>query len=194
MNKVSALPESRFPTVARPLWPSARAVHYALESWDLTADLESGFAEQLERARRYLENLLGETDVEAGKQEIAEIFSRLQNGTLLKRLLASPEFVAARELPILMPPASDEGSEPIAGVSGTVDLLLRDSDGDYTVIYFKTDRVESEDAMRSRAEIYAPQLATYARAIGESLGLDKLPNTEIWFLWPHRSWSVACRS
>ena len=180
------LPTSRAAALA-----VGKAVHSALESWDLGAEPKGERLLREARAQRYLESLLGKADLEAGKQEIAEIFTRLEKGTLLQHLLANPEFVAARELPVLMPPASDEGSEPIAGVSGTVDLLLRDSGGDYTVVDFKTDRVENEDEMRSRAEIYAPQLATYARAIGESLGLDKLPNTEIWFLWPDRVWPVT---
>ena len=52
----------------------------------------------------------------------------------------------------------DETESPnngMPGVSGTIGLVLRDSDGSYTVIDFKTDRVESEDELRSRAEVYS---------------------------------------
>jgi len=98
--------------------------------------------------------------------------------------------VVARELPILLPPAGAEAAGPVAGTTGTVDLVLRSSTGGFTIVDYKTDRVESEDEIRARAEVYAPQLATYARAIGDSFGLGQPIATELWFLWPDRVWSV----
>jgi ATP-dependent exoDNAse (exonuclease V) beta subunit len=168
-----------------------KAIHSALEVWDWTADLRSEAELQEERARRFLEGLLRGADLEAGRSEVGEIFARLQTGQLLRRLLAAPETVVARELPVLLPSSGDNDSDSVAGVSGTVDLVLRAPDGAVTVIDFKTDRVESDDEMRARAEVYAPQLSSYARAVGESLELDSLPITELWFLWPDRVWPAT---
>ncbi|MCP4204757.1 MAG: UvrD-helicase domain-containing protein [bacterium] len=168
-----------------------KAVHRALESWNLDADLEEERRVQSGRAERYLASLLSGADLEAGRKELAEVLARLQSGQLLERLLSAPTTVVARELPILLPPTGIDESEPVAGISGTVDLVLKAPDGAYTVVDFKTDRIESEEELRSRAQAYAPQLSTYARAVGESLGLDARPSTELWFLWPDRVWPVS---
>jgi ATP-dependent exoDNAse (exonuclease V) beta subunit len=179
----ASLPYSRAAALA-----IGKAVHSALESWDLAADPGRESDRQEARVQWLLESLLTGPDLEAGKSEVSELLARLRRGRLLQRLLDNPESVIARELPILIPPAGEIDTAPIAGISGTVDLVLRDSTGRYTVVDFKTDRVENDEELSARAEIYAAQLAVYARAIGDGLQLEAAPGTEIWFLWPDQVW------
>ncbi len=169
-----------------------KTIHHALETWDLRADPSAEHERQTSRLRAHFENLVSGEELEPGWAAVEELLDRFRRGTLLERLISAPGAVVARELPILMPSADSNdrgGGTPIAGISGTIDLLLEDSEGRFTIVDYKTDRVESDDEVRSRAELYAPQLGTYARALGESLGLSDPVATQLWFLWPDRVWN-----
>ncbi len=92
--------------------------------------------------------------------------------------------IVARELPVFLRPAEDNGTSVI---SGAVDLVYRDpEDGRLVIADYKTDRVESETEIAARVDRYQPQLAIYARALEEALGLEERPHTELWFLHADR--------
>jgi ATP-dependent exoDNAse (exonuclease V) beta subunit len=68
-------------------------------------------------------------------------------------------------------------------IAGTIDLLYRDpQDGRIVVVDYKTDDVATEDEIRARVAVYAPQGALYARAVREALELQEEPRFELWFL------------
>ena len=47
---------------------------------------------------------------------------------------------------------------------------------------YKTDEVEDPEEIARRAAVYAPQGATYVRALQEALDLPQPPRFELWFL------------
>ena len=42
---------------------------------------------------------------------------------------------------------------------------------------YKTDRIESDEDVAARAEVYAPQARLYARAVREALDLPEAPSS-----------------
>jgi ATP-dependent helicase/nuclease subunit A len=98
--------------------------------------------------------------------------------TLVARLLAHPVVARARaarrrfvELPVLFRDDSLEGA-PL--VEGKIDLLFEEEDG-WVVVDWKTDRLPTAAARAEREALYAPQLASYARALVAVLG----PGTKV---------------
>ena len=92
---------------------------------------------------------------------------------LVARLLAHPVVARARaarrrfvELPVLF---RDEALEGAPLVEGKIDLLFEEEDG-WVVVDWKTDRVATPAAREEREALYAPQLASYARAVATILG------------------------
>ena len=92
---------------------------------------------------------------------------------LVERLLAHPVVARARgarrryvELPVLFRDASLEGA-PL--VEGKIDLLFEEPDG-WVVVDWKTDRLATPGARAEREALYAPQLASYTRALAAILG------------------------
>lgn len=55
-------------------------------------------------------------------------------------------------------------------VQGVIDCFVRNSDGTYTVIDFKTDRVDKENGQEILKERYSSQLAFYCRAVQDITG------------------------
>ena len=91
----------------------------------------------------------------------------------MSRLLAHPVVARARaarrrfvELPVLFRDDALEGS-PL--VEGKIDLLFEEADG-WVVVDWKTDRVSTAASRAEREALYAPQLASYARALIAVLG------------------------
>lgn len=168
-----------------------KTIHHVLETWNLEADASLESDSQVERARAYFRTLVPGDDREEGWEQTVELLERVRSGSLLSRLLSSPESVVARELPILLPAERDDSERPVAGISGTVDLVLRNAEGEITVVDYKSDRVESEDELRARGEAYWPQLETYATALGQALVQERPVRAEIWFLWADRVWSPS---
>ncbi|NHZ73017.1 MAG: hypothetical protein GWP16_00900, partial [Nitrospirae bacterium] len=70
------------------------------------------------------------------------------------------------------------------------DLLYRDPETGLPVIVdFKTDRVETDEDLSTRAAVYASQEDLYARAVQRAMNLETRPGTELWFLWADRRYT-----
>jgi ATP-dependent exoDNAse (exonuclease V) beta subunit len=112
----------------------------------------------------------------------------MARGALGERLRRIAPAVVARELPVLVAPAvgadrADEDRGPVGASIGAIDLLYRDPDsGEWVVADFKTDRIESEAALRERVAHHAVQGRCYQRATQQALGLEHPPRFELWFL------------
>lgn len=163
------------------------AVHRALEELDLSPGSDP--AAELAGLRGRIAGLLPPRTPASRREPAAtlagEALDRLLAGPLVVRLAALRGRVLARELPVLLPPGGEEGTGAVGFVSGAVDLVYRDPATDEPVVAdFKTDRVETPDALTARADAYALQARAYARALQEALGLPTLPRAELWFLWP----------
>jgi ATP-dependent exoDNAse (exonuclease V) beta subunit len=158
------------------------ALHRALELWDLAADPACETARQRSLLPAYLASL-AEGDGLAKALAAAEgLLAAFARSPLLGRLRALQDAILAREMPVLVPP--EEGEDSPAGlIAGTIDLLYRDpQDGRIVVVDYKTDDVATEDEIRARVAVYAPQGALYARAVREALELQEEPRFELWFL------------
>jgi ATP-dependent helicase/nuclease subunit A len=99
--------------------------------------------------------------------------ARAEAVALVTRLLAHPVVTRARaarrrfvELPILF---RDDALENSPLVEGKTDLLFEEHDG-WVVVDWKTDRIPTPAARAEREALYAPQLASYARALVAVLG------------------------
>ena len=97
---------------------------------------------------------------------------------LVERLLSHPVVERARaarrrlvELPVLF---RDDALEGAPLVEGKIDLLFEEEDG-WVVVDWKTDRVATAAVRTQREALYAPQLASYARAVRAVLG----PGTKV---------------
>jgi ATP-dependent exoDNAse (exonuclease V) beta subunit len=158
------------------------AVHRALEAWDLAADAGTEANRQRSLLPVYLASLAAGEDLERALPVAEALLEGFAGGPLFARLRRLRDHILARELPVLLPPPEGDGS-PVGVVAGAVDLLYRDpDDGRLVVADYKTDEVATEDEIRRRAEVYAPQGRTYARAVGEALELPQPPRFELWFL------------
>jgi len=90
--------------------------------------------------------------------------------------------VLGRELPMLL---RRDGGELFRG---NIDLLYRDPEGPIVVADYKTDRETDGERL---FELYGEQLALYAEAVQQALGLEPAPRTEIWAL---RAGSIVTQS
>ncbi|MDH3745507.1 MAG: UvrD-helicase domain-containing protein, partial [Acidobacteriota bacterium] len=170
-----------------------RVIHQALENWDFGNDMNS----EWERQNGWAEEELGrklEGEMRDPAQRFSrELLTRMRAGKLLPRLTGSASQILARELPLVAPPRIDSDGDgdaagPIAAVTGTIDLLLRDKDGEFLIVDFKTDELETADELGSRAEIYRSQLEAYRDAVQSAFALGTPPRAELWFLWADRAW------
>ena len=166
------------------------AIHRMFEEWDLGEDA----TEQLAHGRAQVESRLtawlpGPEGVDA--IEVArEILDRFEGGSLWQRWLAIADRIVARELPMLGSPP--EEGPALDFLAGAIDLIYRDPEDERLVIAdFKTDRVETEDAVTARALAYEAQEQVYAAAVQAALELPEPPRTELWFLWPDRVWRTS---
>lgn len=105
------------------------------------------------------------------ERETRKIFDRFLDSELRERLREVE--ILGTELPLV------DRDEDGTLYRGTLDLLYRDRDGEHVVADYKTDR-ESDPA--KLASTYGPQLAIYARAVQNALGLLFPPRTELWLL------------
>ena len=149
------------------------AAHRVLERVDpAAADPESELEQWRREADAWLESVLPDAD------QLLTSFSNSVLGQRFREL--APGFVA-RELPVLLAPAGDEGA--VGYLSGTIDLVYRDpQDGRLVVADYKTDEVTEDEQIEARSDAYAEQLAVYVRALREAVGLDQPPRAELWFL------------
>ncbi|HEV8267506.1 MAG TPA: UvrD-helicase domain-containing protein [Thermoanaerobaculia bacterium] len=98
---------------------------------------------------------------------------RHEVGRLVARLVADPVVARALgsrrrfvELPLLF---RDGKGETATLVEGKIDLLFEEDDG-FTVVDWKTDRVDRPEDLREKEALYAPQLAAYAKGLSALLG------------------------
>ncbi|QDU84280.1 ATP-dependent helicase/nuclease subunit A [Planctomycetes bacterium Pla163] len=122
---------------------------------------------------------------EAGALRLAELRAALESGPLLTRLdaLIADDDVSGpfAEVPVLLAANDDDETAPTSHYSGAADLVLADATG-WAIVDFKTDALASAEERDTRAAHYAPQLARYAAAIQQGLGLDNPPRRELWWL------------
>ncbi|HSN86579.1 MAG TPA: 3'-5' exonuclease, partial [Thermoanaerobaculia bacterium] len=164
------------------------AIHRALEEWDLEADPRDELARQRVRLPAYLAPLARGEALDQALVRAEELLDCFGGSRLLERLRELKDAIVARELPVLLPPRSTNGASgsahaPVGVVTGAVDLVYRDpATGLVVIADFKTDEVEDPAEIERRAAVYAPQGATYVRALQEALDLAKPPRFELWFL------------
>ncbi len=173
------------------------AVHRLLEAFSADGDAVTALARARRTAESSLERGLAGAELDAARERFAALVDRLTAGPLWPRFLALQSAIVARELPVLLPPPAGTelaGVEPAAAapvgfVAGAADLLYRDpGTGELVIVDYKTDEVESDDALAARAAAYRSQAETYQRAVQEGLGLSYRPRCELWFLAPGRVW------
>ena len=158
------------------------AIHRALEEWDLSADPLEELARQRTRLPAYLAPLARGEVVELALPRAEELLDRFGESRLLERLRGLAGHLVARELPVLLPPR-DAPHAPVGVVTGAVDLVYRDPETGLLVIAdYKTDEVDDPEEISRRAAVYAPQGATYVRALQEALDLPQPPRFQLWFL------------
>ncbi len=158
------------------------AIHRLFEDWDLDAEPE---VELRRRRTRVLARLRSELHADSwpeGKRRAEELLDRIERGTLLQRFLDLRPRVVARELAVLLPPKAEAG--PVGFGSGSIDLLYRDAANELVIVDFKTDTLDREIEIETRAVSYTSQEAAYAEAMRSALKLDRAPAGELWFLWP----------
>jgi ATP-dependent helicase/nuclease subunit A len=173
----SAVPEDREAAMA-----AGGAIHRALETWDLAAEVRAEAKRQRALLPGYLELLVQGPDFDRALPLAQALLDRFIGGPLLDRLRRLRDHVLARELPVLLPPGDREGG-PVGFISGAVDLLYKDPEtGRLVIADYKTDEVETDEEIESRAAAYTPQGAVYVRALQEALGLPEPPRFELWFL------------
>ena len=159
------------------------AVHRALETWDLFAGPEEEAAPPARPPAR-----LPRPARRGGRRWTAPCPWRRASWTVSPRAAAAGP--PARTCASTSWPAScrccsrPRTERPVGFVSGTIDLLYRDpATGRLVVADYKTDDPETLEA---RVAVYAPQGATYVRALREALGLEEPPRFELWFLQADR--------
>jgi ATP-dependent helicase/nuclease subunit A len=157
-------------------------VHRVLEKLDLGADVRTGLGE----AKHNLTNTIA-VFAPAGQTELAgtraaAVLDRLLAGTLLDRLAELAGHVLGREVPVLL--LGTPGS-PTALI-GTIDLLAQDpATGGLVIVDYKTDDVDDAQ-LADRADVYAPQVRAYVRAVAEALSPSQPPRGELWFVLSDR--------
>jgi ATP-dependent helicase/nuclease subunit A len=156
-------------------------LHRLLEELDLEQRLPDQLRAQGERAAAELGNLVGGEVSASARREMEKLVEQIAGGRCLVRLAEVGPRVVAREPAVIAEPDSDGG--PVGAVTGFIDLVYRDPEDDRLVVAdYKTDRVEGDEELAKRADIYRPQLETYARALRGALALDYEPRCELWFL------------
>ena len=102
--------------------------------------------------------------------------------------MTEQDHIVARELPVLLP-TGEEQSDPIVGVSGIIDLVLREPETEELIVVdYKTDHIEDGQDLADHASHYAPQLSAYAEALRQAFDLEASPRTELWFVASDRVW------
>lgn len=168
--------------------PVGSAFHRLMEGWRLAADPIAELERQGDRQRRWLSATLASDQVVPALERFDQLLARFRRGQFVERFSGLAGFDVAREVPIVAAPGASD-TDPVGFLSGFIDLLYRDPEIDqWIIVDYKTDRLEDADEIARRAAAYTLQEAVYARALGESLALDKAPLTELWFIWPDVLW------
>ncbi len=172
------LPKDRDPEQSRRL---GTAIHRALETFDLSADLDTELRRQRELLADALRPITPSDRLADALEQAGAMLDTVGRGALLSQLRRHRDEVVARELPVLAAPGPDDRA--IDFLSGTVDLVYRDADSDELVVVdYKTDRIEDEADLLVRTRAYARQGAIYQRAVRHAFALDYTPRFELWYL------------
>ena len=155
------------------------AVHRILEGLDLARDLPSQVHAAGAWSADQLAEVVAREQLAPARARLANLLSRIEAGGCLRRLGELADRVAARELPLVLPPAP--GDPVVGALVGTADLVYAEEDR-LVVVDFKTDELKTEDELAARAAVHRPQLERYAAAIRSALELDEPPAMELWFL------------
>ncbi|MPN19509.1 ATP-dependent helicase/nuclease subunit A [bioreactor metagenome] len=94
----------------------------------------------------------------------SDLFNRIRLSEYVKRELRFNVFMKASEL--FSDGTSSENDSDIL-VQGVIDCFFKNDDGTYTVMDYKTDRVQSEDILWER---YSAQLKLYKKAVEKMTG------------------------
>jgi ATP-dependent exoDNAse (exonuclease V) beta subunit len=157
------------------------AIHRALETFDLDAELDTELRRQRELLADALLPITPPDRLADALEQAGIMLDAVGRGALLSRLRRHREDVVARELPVLALPGPDD--RPIDAFSGTIDLVYRDAESDQLVVVdYKTDRIENEADLDARTRTYARQGAVYQRAVRDAFALDYTPRFELWYL------------
>jgi len=161
-------------------------VHRLFETWDLEEQPEAEWQRQQQTVLAGLSSLVPVDELPAAIERASALLERIGSGELLQRFIELRKAVLGREIPVLLAPQDgDEG--PLGFYSGAIDLLYRNPEsGSPVLVDFKTDRVESDEDLAARAEVYASQENLYAEAMQRAMNLETRPDTELWFLWADR--------
>ena len=162
--------------------------HRMLEIWNLEASSPDELERLSKAGRDHLFQLVGPTGVDPARQGLDELMRRFARGRLFERWCEIAPHIVGREVPVILPPGEGDNA-PVGYISGSIDLLYRDPDtAELVIVDYKTDRVETDEEIAERAAAYRPQEQIYARAVTESLQLDRQPQCQLWFIWPDRLW------
>jgi ATP-dependent helicase/nuclease subunit A len=154
-----------------------RAFHRVLEALAAPSGATMDKAQLRAMLSRCLERELDAGVTSHTLGEATALLDRFVAGALHAKLMSLGTDVLARELPVLLPPSSDDAATGF--VSGTIDLVYRDpSTGEIVIADYKTDSAPTDGA-RAR---YAAQGRAYQRAVRDALGLDRDPRFELWFV------------
>ncbi len=161
------------------------AVHRALERWDFAAPADAERERQSARLPAYLAGIAEGEAAAAALARARDLLARFAAGPLPARLAAIAPHIVARELAVLLPPATEAGA--VGFVSGAIDLFYAEGEGtgdlgSLVIVDYKTDVVVGDAALARRAAAYAAQGAIYRRALAEALGLSRPVRFELWFL------------
>lgn len=159
-------------------------VHAVLEQLDLASPVEVALTAAALRLPEQLAPHATGAAFEAALVEARSLLASLSGGRVLARLEGVRNRVLGREVPVLLPPTSEDAA--VGFIAGTIDLMFEDpTDGALVIVDYKTDAVAADD-LDARARRYAPQLRLYARAMAEALTPDHPPRCELWFLGADR--------
>jgi ATP-dependent helicase/nuclease subunit A len=157
------------------------AVHRLLETIDLGEGLANQVLESREIVVSEITTGMEPNAARGAAKEVDDLLHHLASSACLEQLSTLAPALVARELPVYGWEESEEG--PGTVVSGIVDLVYRDpEDGKLVVADYKTDALVGDDAFEERAEVYRPQVHTYAKILRDALDLAEEPHVELWFL------------
>ena len=176
--------------VERPLTGTERGVatHLVLQYMDYAkATTAEGIRTEIERLR--VQRFLSDREAAAVN---ADAIAKLFSSPLGQRILAADEVQREFKFSLLVDAGTvfpDAMGEELL-LQGVVDCCIREGDS-LTVIDYKTDRVFTSEDIAARAELYRPQLRSYAEALRR---IRKLPVREcvLYFLAAGKAVKVEC--
>lgn len=116
------------------------------------------------------------------KEELLQVLVQFLHSTLWQRIVDSDEVYT--EVPF----STKVEGDPDEVVTGIIDLVIKEQAG-WTIIDYKTDRVQKKEEIGLLLEHYKPQVQTYAR-IWEKLTGNKVCGAEIYLVEEDKTLSI----